>query len=1098
MLSRFRSELLNLYLGFSFLISGYSQASEDLWTIEMLKVKCPEISGKEMEFSITSQYFDSRTGIRHLYLQQLYRGFPIENSTASFHFNEKDICIHSDHTFKVHPASCTVKSGNRIPMATQLKEILATRMKNANFRIVGTTTGRAASIEYVRFGIVELPLDELQIRNSFYYEESHSLLLPSYSIFWKRHETNEWLYIIADAISGKVLEETNQVLNCNFDGCQFERKSRFQVVEGKAAIVSNACYRVFPVPIESPIHGSRQLVYAPWTKASNASPFGWHNDGFSFYYSTKGNNVDSFEDSDDDDLPNGGDAARAYGGASLNFDFPYNPSATPLQNKDASITNLFYWTNLMHDVWYQYGFTENSGNFQNFNNNKGGIGNDYLIAQGIDNLYYARNNANFATPVDGYSPILQLYVWRQDVKDTLLIESPLSIAGPYVNVHTPISPQIYAPISRPLVQVMDASSYPGYACSALTNGSMLNGNIALVDKGICSFSSKVSKIQSAGAVAMIICNNDDNEPMGIGGWSYGIGIPAVMLRKKDCERIKLSLQNGVMATLLPTSTLKFKVNQKSFVFSRAPYVNYFPNLQTDIVQVFDGGSDPLDGCDLIQNGFALNGKIALIQEGNCEPSYKALQAQNYGAAAVIICKQGAGYPDSIPYGNYGQSVQIPILEISASDCQTIRLQLPAKGTLINSVPPLMDGDFDAGIVCHEYGHGISNRLTGGPGNVSCLNNAEQMGEGWSDFFGLVMTLNTGDDPYKNRGIGVFSAGQQVNGVGLRPYPYNVSLSVNPADYSQLSDIVRISQPHGIGYVWCSMIWDMLWAFVKVYGLDPDIYNVNSGKGNTRACRLLIEGMKLQTCSPGFVDARDAILKADSLLYNSQHACLIWNVFARRGLGFSASQGSSLRRDDGIAAHDLPNNCSYMSEQELFGQTFLSSSEIQINAFPLDSGIRINWNLDPEYGDKTLKLYRKSDAAEHLLLNVEPNHSSNGFFLDSYVQPGVHYAYQLRAFSNSMEYKNSKWVTAKINANHSNWRVYPNPAYDKLFLTNDRMPKEEISIQLHNSELKFIESGNLGFLSQGPIQVNCSDLPGGQYYLIIKAGSSTELVKFIKY
>jgi hypothetical protein len=33
--------------------------------------------------------------------------------------------------------------------------------------------------------------------------------------------------------------------------------------------------------------------------------------------------------------------------------------------------------------------------------------------------------------------------------------------------------------------------------------------------------------------------------------------------------------------------------------------------------------------------------------------------------------------------------------------------------------------------------GISNRLTGGPSNVFCLQNAEEMGEGWSDYIALM-------------------------------------------------------------------------------------------------------------------------------------------------------------------------------------------------------------------------------------------------------------------------------------------------------------------------------------------------------------------------
>ncbi len=55
-----------------------------------------------------------------------------------------------------------------------------------------------------------------------------------------------------------------------------------------------------------------------------------------------------------------------------------------------------------------------------------------------------------------------------------------------------------------------------------------------------------------------------------------------------------------------------------------------------------------------------------------------------------------------------------------------------------------DGDLDAGIVVHEYGHGISNRLVGGPSNVNCLTNRQQPGEGLSDWWALAYTARAGD------------------------------------------------------------------------------------------------------------------------------------------------------------------------------------------------------------------------------------------------------------------------------------------------------------------------------------------------------------------
>jgi hypothetical protein len=71
-------------------------------------------------------------------------------------------------------------------------------------------------------------------------------------------------------------------------------------------------------------------------------------------------------------------------------------------------------------------------------------------------------------------------------------------------------------------------------------------------------------------------------------------------------------------------------------------------------------------------------------------------------------------------------------------------------------------------------------------------------------------------------------------------------------------------------------------------------------------------MRHTPCSPGFVDARDAIFTADRVLYPSpqnpfvgRHRSLLWTAFARRGLGASASQGSSATTADNTEAFDSP-------------------------------------------------------------------------------------------------------------------------------------------------------------------------------------------------
>jgi extracellular elastinolytic metalloproteinase len=63
---------------------------------------------------------------------------------------------------------------------------------------------------------------------------------------------------------------------------------------------------------------------------------------------------------------------------------------------------------MMHDISYVYGFTEQAGNFQLNNFDRGGLGNDRVH---VYNQARGANNANFATPPDGQSPTMNIYLW---------------------------------------------------------------------------------------------------------------------------------------------------------------------------------------------------------------------------------------------------------------------------------------------------------------------------------------------------------------------------------------------------------------------------------------------------------------------------------------------------------------------------------------------------------------------------------------------------------------------------------------------------------------------------------------------------------------
>ncbi|TPX40516.1 hypothetical protein SeMB42_g05963 [Synchytrium endobioticum] len=170
--------------------------------------------------------------------------------------------------------------------------------------------------------------------------------------------------------------------------------------------VADASYHVFPLGTNSPNDGDRVRVHDP--AIPKASPLGWHDrDQLKLSTKTIGNNAYAQENLEG--RANWENNYRPDGGRDLDFSFKLDLRKEPSSYLDGSITNLFYWVNSIHDLFYVYGFDEQSGNFQEENFGKGGRGNDAVIANAQDGSGY--NNANFATPPDGQHGKMRMYVW---------------------------------------------------------------------------------------------------------------------------------------------------------------------------------------------------------------------------------------------------------------------------------------------------------------------------------------------------------------------------------------------------------------------------------------------------------------------------------------------------------------------------------------------------------------------------------------------------------------------------------------------------------------------------------------------------------------
>lgn len=401
-----------------------------------------------------------------------------------------------------------------------------------------------------------------------------------------------------------------------------------------ASYVAHATYQVYGYPLESPSEGTRSILANPWDVT--ASPLGWHDTNGvagAEYTVTRGNNVNAYADIVSGNGFNTGDV-QPDGTSSLTFQFPLDLSQPPSAYREAAVTNLFYWTNLVHDTSYRFGFNEVAGNFQVNNYGKGGTGNDPLLAEAQD--YGGTNNANMSTPADGSSPRMQMYIWTD------------------------------------------------------------------------------------------------------------------------------------------------------------------PN-------------------------------------------------------------------------------------------------------------PDRDGDLDSGIIIHEYTHGISNRLTGGPSNASALSAQQSggMGEGWSDYYSLMLTMKPTDTAARARGIGTYALNQPTTGVGIRAYRYSPNKSINPMTIGLYNSNNAV---HYTGTLWCTALWDMTWLLIDRYGMQSNIrtgFDPLNVRGNALALQLVTDAMKLQPANPSFEQARNAILQADVALTGGQNQAEIWQAFAGRGMGdsFVSGASSSLTVTE---AFDLPN------------------------------------------------------------------------------------------------------------------------------------------------------------------------------------------------
>ncbi|MGI4759727.1 MAG: M36 family metallopeptidase [Janthinobacterium lividum] len=796
---------------------------------------------------VTNAYTDASTGITHTYLQQRVNGLVVFNATGAVHTDKTGKVIFAAQDFVTN---ATAKAGAPTPTLSPEQAVVAASVSLGLPRPVGLRTVVEARLaDGMVFNNGGISEENIPVRLMYTRQNDKLVLVWEVSIA-QLDQQHYWNARI-DATTGRLVDKNDFVTSEAVTFRQQQLKAEasrqkslsFAPAAAKSVLSTNApanSLTVVPVPFENPLIAGRSSVllssanplYSPvgWQVEQPGVPTGFFADSYSLAssgkYLTRGNNVAAYDNYSNTATANlNSSTSSPDGGPTLTFDFPFDQTKGSRDpgNLASGITNLFYWNNMLHDVMMAHGFDEVSGNFQYKNLTALGRGNDYVQAQAQDGS--GLDNANFATPADGSSGRMRMYLFQNQNSNVLTVTGPSTVAGAYKFTAVSFGPRLFKkPLAGKIVLVNDGVSADGgdHGCATpFVNAAAVTGNIAFIQRGGCP----------------------------------------------------------QLTTLNPRANNQFAPKVKRAQANGATGVIVFDSLATNGLTAF-GGTDTV-------------------------------------------------------------GIRIPAIFISGADGFKLRAALLAGGTINVSAAlgPDFDGTFDNGVVSHEYGHGISNRLTGG-GSATCLDATtgnQTMGEGWSDFFGLWMTTRPGDIGSNKRYVATYDNGQPLaTGPGFRSKPYTTDMSAagNPYTYAQLgTGTGKFQETHDVGEIWTTVLWDLNWAMINKYGYNPDFFASTTG-GNNKTLKLVLDGCKLQVCQPGFLDGRDGILRADSATNRAANADLIWNVFARRGMGYSAKQGD---RTNGtpkvtgiVQAFDLPPQSKVIPLATTAGVTTSASLEAYPN------------------------------------------------------------------------------------------------------------------------------------------------------------------------
>ena len=369
--------------------------------------------------------------------------------------------------------------------------------------------------------------------------------------------------------------------------------------------------------------------------------------------------------------------------------------------------------------------------------------------------------------------------------------------------------------------------------------------------------------------------------------------------------------------------------------------------------VDDAVAPERNGCEVISTD--LTGLVAIIDRGDCNFIVKVKNAQDQGAIGVIMVNNASG--PTIVQGGIDDSITIPSMMVTLEKGNEIKAALAANNSLqaqLTNQPKSLDGTLDNGIVAHEWGHYLSNRLVGNANGLT-NNQGRSMGEGWSDFIAILMLVKEADNliPGNENYQGVYSASSFIGDAydGIRRAPYSTDLNKNALTFRHIENGVGLPLSHPIsfgiggadnaevhrtGEIWANVLWEVYVGLLNKPG--------NSfAQAQEQMKDYLVASLKITPNSPTMLEARDALL-ATALANNAEDFHIVRDAFSKRGMGASAIGPHRDSSEHENVVEDFGEGVDLQAFMSVDATTLSTNGCDQDSIFDVGETVRLNFSL----------------------------------------------------------------------------------------------------------------------------------------------------------